>query len=430
MIRIFDLRSSRRLPGFLGSSIDVVPADVLRTVEAILRDVQRRGDAALHRSAKKFDGVDPRSFRVPRTVLTKALRSADPGFVRILRAAARNIRVYHRRQLHASWSMRRPDGVELRQRYTPIDRVGVYVPGGRATYSSTVLMNVIPAQVAGVRDIALVSPPGEGGEVHRDVLTAAALLGVRSVFRLGGAQAIGALAFGTESVPSVDKIVGPGNIYVAAAKRLVFGKVGIDSFAGPSEVVILADSTANPDFVASDMLAQAEHDERASSILVTPDAALAANVRGAIVAALSGLPRRDIIGQSLAKHGAILLVNDLRHGVDVVNELAPEHLEIITVNYERWLARVRHAGSIFLGNGTPVAVGDYFAGPNHVLPTGRTARFSSPLSVDDFMKKSSVTHYSVEALRQDGRSIEAFAEREGLTAHARSVGLRTGRRSR
>ena len=423
MITAYDFRKAKTLPRIRESQknrqIDVEPA-----VREILRDVERNGDRALLRLTKKFDRVVLKAIRVSQKEIDAALRQADPHFVKILRCAAANIRAFHKHQLRADWKIRPSAGVELRQRYLPVDRAGVYVPGGTAAYPSSVLMNVIPAQVAGVKEIHLVSPPDRSGNVHPDVLTAAAILGVEHVYRIGGAQAIGALASGTKTIPAVDVIVGPGNIFVATAKRLVYGKVGIDSFAGPSEVVILADGSANPRFVASDMLAQAEHDERASSVLVTNDETLAIEVLDKIVAVVPLCPRAEIIERALLRASAIYLVKNITQGIDVVNQLAPEHLEIIVKNPEAALKKIRHAGSIFIGNYSPVALGDYWAGPNHVLPTGGTARFSSPLSVDDFMKKSSVIHYSQGAMQQSAADIAFFAEHEGLTAHALSLLLR------
>ena len=300
----------------------------------------------------------------------------------------------------------------------------MYVPGGKAAYPSTVLMNVIPAQVAGVREIHLVSPPDARGNVHADVLTAAKILGVKNVYRVGGAQAIAALAYGTETIPAVDKIVGPGNVYVAAAKRMVFGRVGIDGIAGPSEVVVLADAVANPAFVATDMLAQAEHDELASCVLITTSEALALDVREILIGFADELPRSAIMKKSLAGRSAIYLVKSMAEGIALTNRLAPEHLEIITGNDEAVLKKIMHAGSIFLGNFSPVALGDYYAGPNHVLPTERTARFASPLSVDDFLKKSSVVSYTPGRLSAAADSVIAFAMHEGLSAHAFSVAIR------
>ncbi|MDE3058391.1 MAG: histidinol dehydrogenase [Bacteroidota bacterium] len=427
MIRQFDLRSSSRRAGLPKNFLhdrDSSSESVEQAVRAILHRVQRDGDHALRYYEKKFSGVRLASIKIPEKEIRSALKNANPKFVAILKKAAANIRRFHLHQRRSSWKIREQFNSDLRQLYLPIERVGVYVPGGRAAYPSTVLMNVIPAQVAGVKEIHLVSPPDKNGKVNSDVLLAAAILNVRNVYCAGGAQAIAALAFGTEAIPAVDKIVGPGNIFVATAKRLVFGIVGIDSFAGPSEVVILADDSARTEFIASDMIAQAEHDERASSILVTTSGSSASHVEAEIQKIVRFLPRRKIIETSLKQHGAIILVRSLTQGVEIVNLLAPEHLEIVTKNQEQTLKMIKHAGSIFLGNYSPVALGDYFAGTNHVLPTGRTARFSSPLSVDDFVKKSSVTNYSKKKMNSVSEDIAYFAEREGLTAHAFSLRLR------
>lgn len=429
MLRQFDLRSSRTHTLDFLQTRRSSQQDVGKAVAAIIRRVHSQGDDALRFYSRKFDGAEITSLRVPERKIWSALADADQRFVRVLREAAANIWKFHVQQRRTSWRLGEKFNSSLRQIYLPVERAGVYIPGGKAAYPSTVLMNVIPAKVAGVREIVLVSPPDKEGNVHRDVLAAAALLDIKHVFRVGGAQAIAALAYGTKSIPSVDVLVGPGNVFVATAKRMVFGKVGIDSIAGPSEVVILADESARPDFIASDMLAQAEHDELASSILVTPSVRFAERVDYEIVKMLHILPRNDIIASSLKNRGATILVKDLRHGLEIVNALAPEHLSIVTRNDGAILKKIKHAGSIFLGNYSPVAVGDYFAGPNHVLPTERTARFSSPLSVDNFMKKSSVIQYSKRKMESVSERVALFADHEGLTAHALSARLR-GKRKR
>lgn len=429
MLRQFDLRASRKFFPDLLQTRPVSQQKVGKTVSAIIRRVQLQGDDALRYYSRKFDGAEITSLRIPRKKIWSALADADPRFVRVLREAAANIWKFHVQQRRPAWRLHERFNSSLRQIYLPVERAGVYIPGGKAVYPSTVLMNVIPAKVAGVREIVLVSPPDKKGNVHRDVLAAAALLDIKYVFRVGGAQAIAALAYGTKSIPSVDVIVGPGNVFVATAKGMVFGKVGIDSVAGPSEVVILADESARPDFIASDMLAQAEHDESASSILVTPSVRLAESVARKVMKMLHILPRNSIIVSSLKNRGGVILVRDLKHGTEIVNALAPEHLSIVTQNDEAILKEIKHAGSIFLGNYSPVAIGDYFAGPNHVLPTGRTARFSSPLSVDNFMKKSSVIQYSKRKMESVSEKVALFAEHEGLTAHALSARLR-GKRIR
>ena len=430
MVRQFDVRSSRFSPQDVLRNSRASSPNIERSVAAIIRRVRRHGDDALRFYTKKFDGAALTSLAVSEKEIRKALANADPGFVRLLVEAARKIRRFHSRQRRAPWRIRERFGSDLRQRYLPVETVGVYVPGGKAAYPSTVLMNVIPAQVAGVKNILLASPPDRNGNVHRDVLTAAAILGINKVFRVGGAQAIAAFAYGTKSIPAVDVIVGPGNIFVATAKKMLFGKVGIDSIAGPSEVVVLADDSARPDFIASDMAAQAEHDESASSILVTTSPRLAEAVKSELRKLLTILPRKSIITSSLKNHGAIVLVKDLQQGVEVVNQLAPEHLEIITEHDTATLQDVTNAGSIFLGNFSPVAVGDYFAGPNHVLPTDGTARFFSPLSVDTFMRKSSIVNYSRRTMEAVSEKVARFAEHEGLTAHALSARLRGRRKLR
>jgi histidinol dehydrogenase len=430
MVRQIDVRASGT---FSSDELSIRPASILRVekaVSAIIRRVRSHGDDALRYYTKKFDGVLITSLSVSEEKISASLANADPHFLRILAEAASNIRRFHSQQRRTAWRLKEQFNSSLRQLYLPVEKVGVYVPGGKAAYPSTVLMNVIPAQVAGVKDIVLVSPPDKEGNVHRDVLTAAAILGITRIFRIGGAQAVAALAYGTNSVPRVDVVVGPGNIFVATAKKMVFGKVGIDGVAGPSEIVILADDTANAEFIASDMLAQAEHDESASSILVTPSARLAGRVQKELKKLLNFLPRKKIILSSLKRCGTVVLVKDIAQGTEIVNQIAPEHLSIVTRNSAATLKRIKHAGSIFLGNYSPVAVGDYFAGPNHVLPTERTARFSSPLSVDNFIKKSSVIQYSKRKMESVSEKVALFAEHEGLTAHAFSARLRGKRRRR
>lgn len=423
MLKLIDLRKKKSF-SFRSLSAHTNNKNVEQQVASILRNVRTRGDDALFAYTKKYDGATPASLMIPQSEVRTAVHGADRRFVAVLKKAAANIRRFHQLQKRRQFTLKVNGGSELRQIFRPIERVGVYVPGGKAAYPSTVLMNVIPAQVAGVKEIHLVSPPDQHGNVHRDVLTAAGILGIKNIYRVGGAQAIAALAYGTETIPAVDKIVGPGNIFVATAKRMVYGNVGIDSFAGPSEVVILADNSADPAFVASDLLAQAEHDEHAVPILVTPSKSLALKVHAEAKRLLETQPRRSILAVSLKNEGRMFVVSSMQHAIALTNEIAPEHLEIITTNNESVLKQVKHAGSIFLGNYSPVAIGDYFAGPNHVLPTGRTARFSSPLSVDDFIKKSSVIRYSQKRMGEVADDVALFAEREGLTAHALSLRLR------
>lgn len=395
-------------------------------VKQIIEEVRRDGDAALRRLAERLDGVTVGELRVTEAEIEAAYRLVDNGFLAAIREAAVNIRRFHEKQMRSSWMDLQPDGSILGQVIRPLNRVGLYVPGGKAAYPSSVLMNAIPAQVAGVPEIVMVTPPATAGAagINPHILVAAAEAGVREIYRVGGAQAIAALAYGTESIAPADKIVGPGNIYVALAKRYVFGAVDIDSIAGPSEIVVLADDTADAAYVAADLLSQAEHDEMASAILITPSQTLAAAVRDEVERQLEALPRRDIAAQSIRDNGAILTVGSLAEGVAAVNRLAPEHLEIIVSDPFQYLGAIENAGAIFLGPYSSEPVGDYFAGPNHVLPTNGTARFSSPLNVDDFIKKSSVIYYSKAALLRDGASIMALARHEGLEAHARAIQIR------
>jgi histidinol dehydrogenase len=395
-------------------------------VAAILADVKARGDAAVLEYSRRYDRLDAgsvSSLEVPRADLERARRRIPKSTRSALETAARRVRAYHRKQLATSWRYREPDGTELGQRVTALDRVGIYVPGGKAAYPSTVIMNAVPAKVAGVREIIMVAP-APGGERNDLVLAAASLCGVDRVFSIGGAQAIGALAYGTATVPAVDKIVGPGNAYVAAAKRRVFGVVGIDMVAGPSEVVVVCDGGTDPDWVAMDLFAQAEHDELAQAILITPDAAFLDAVAASMARQVTQLPRRDVIGASLSKRGALILVRDLREACELVNRIAPEHLELSVAKPDALLPRIRHAGAIFLGRESSEALGDYCAGPNHVLPTSRTARFSSPLGVYDFQKRSSLIRVSRKAAVKLGAVAAELARGEGLTAHAKAAELR------
>jgi histidinol dehydrogenase len=392
-----------------------------RAVLEIIADVRARGDEALKAYTEKFDQVRLASLRVTEKEMEQAYQQVSAKLLAIIREAAVNIRDYHERQRRESWITTKEDGTMLGQKITPLDAVGLYVPGGTAAYPSSVLMNVIPAQVAGVKRIVIVSPPNKDGTLPAGVLVAANELGVNEIYKVGGAQAIAALAYGTETIRPVDKIFGPGNIYVALAKREVFGQVAIDMIAGPSEIVVLADETANANEIAADLLSQAEHDERASAILVTPSMKLALAVASAVEKQLETLPRKAIAAASLENYGAIYVTETLAEAVEVVNELAPEHLEVMTAEPMQLLGQIRHAGAIFLGRFSSEPVGDYFAGPNHVLPTNGTARFSSGLSVDEFVKKSSIIFYSEQALKQNAEKIAAFARLEGLEAHARAV---------
>jgi histidinol dehydrogenase len=401
-------------------------APFLGAVEAILNSVKERGDEALFEFTERFDhfALSKETIKVTREEMDAACAQTDEELMRVIRTSADNIRRFHERQLRESWmDMSRP-GIMLGQRMTPLASAGVYVPGGKAAYPSSVLMNVIPAKVAGVRRIVMVTPPGRDGCKAPLVLAAASVCGVDEVYRVGGAQAIGALAYGTESISRVDKITGPGNIYVALAKRSVFGYVGLDSIAGPSEITVLADETADPAFVAADMISQAEHDEMASSVLVTTSRVLAGKVAEELERQTAYLSRREIIRKSLDSFGLLLVADSMETAVDAVDAIAPEHLEIQTRDPFETMTMVHNAGAIFLGSYSSEPLGDYFAGPNHILPTSGTARFFSPLTVDDFMKKSSVIYYSRDELEKVHGDIEAFAEAEGLTGHANSVRIR------
>lgn len=396
------------------------------TVQSIVDQVKAKGDEALFAFTKEFDKaeVSAETIRVGEEEIEEAYRQVKPELLEVMKRSLENIRSYHEKQKRNSWFDARPDGTILGQKVTPLASAGVYVPGGKAAYPSSVLMNIIPAQVAGVERIVMVTPPGKDGRVNPVTLTAAHLAGATEVYRVGGAQAVAALAFGTQSIPRVDKIVGPGNIFVALAKKAVYGHVSIDSIAGPSEILVIADGGANPRYVAADLLSQAEHDELASAILVTDSRELAQAVSAEVDGFLKVLSRREIIEKSLENYGYILVVDSMEQAVEAANAIAPEHLEIVTANPFALMTKIRNAGAIFLGEYSSEPLGDYYAGPNHILPTNGTARFFSPLSVDDFVKKSSIIYYSREALAAAHVDIEAFAEAEGLTAHANSIKVR------
>lgn len=397
-----------------------------KRVTDIVEEVRERGDAALFAYTERFDGaaLTKETVRVTEEEIQKALTSIDQELLAVMRRSMENIRAYHEKQKRYSWFDSKPDGSILGQKMTPLASVGVYVPGGKAAYPSSVLMNIIPAKVAGVERICMVTPPSKDGSVNPVTLAAAHIAGATEVYRVGGAQAVAALAFGTESIAKVDKIVGPGNIYVALAKKAVYGHVSIDSIAGPSEIMVLADETANPRFVAADLLSQAEHDELASAILVTDSRKLAEEVSAQTDRFIAELSRGEIIQKSLDNYGYILVVDSLAEAVETVNAVAPEHLEIVTKNPFETMTKVKNAGAIFLGEYSSEPLGDYFAGPNHVLPTNGTAKFFSPLSVDDYVKKSSIIYYSREALEPVKDDIIKFAESEHLTAHANSIKVR------
>lgn len=396
------------------------------TVNEIINSVRTRRDEAVFEYTLKFDkfALDKDNIKVTRQEIDEAYEKLDAGLIEVIKRAAENIRTFHAKQLRNSWFDSREDGVILGMKITPIGKAGVYVPGGKAAYPSSVLMNVIPAKVAGVREILITTPPGADGRVNPGTLVAADIAGVDTIYKVGGAQAIAAMAFGTESIPKVDKIAGPGNIFVALAKKAVYGYVSIDSIAGPSEILVLADDTANPRYVAADLLSQAEHDEMASAILITTSEELAQKVSREVDAFVLELSRKQIIQQSLDNYGYILVAENMEDALDAVNEIASEHLEILTANPFEMMTRVRNAGAIFMGEYASEPLGDYFAGPNHILPTNGTAKFFSPVNVDDFIKKTSIISYSRDALAKVHKDIETFAESEGLTAHANSIKVR------
>ncbi len=396
------------------------------TVNEMIRQVRARGDEALFEYTQKFDGcrLTAETVKVSQEEIRQAYREVSPEFLEVMKKSAANITRFHEKQLHNSWFLPEENGTILGQKITPIAVSGVYVPGGKAPYPSSVLMNVLPARVAGVPRIIMTTPPGPDGKVNPNILAAADIAGVNEIYKAGGAQAIAAMAFGTESIPKVDKITGPGNIFVALAKKACFGYVSIDSIAGPSEILVLADESATPGYVAADLLSQAEHDEMASAILITTSKDLADRVSEEVTALTGRLSRKEIIEKSLENYGYILIAKDMDEALCAVNEIASEHLEILTKNPFEIMTKVKNAGAIFLGEYSSEPLGDYFAGPNHILPTNGTARFFSPLNVDDFLKKTSIISYSREALSKVHKQIEMFAEEEGLTAHANSIRVR------
>ena len=403
----------------------VMPSNVEQTVADIIADVRQNGDAALLKYNEKFDGAVMTSVEVTEEELDDAIASLEPEFIAIMEEAAENIRAFHEKQVRNSFVISEKEGVVIGQKVIPVEKAGLYVPGGTAAYPSSVLMNCIPAKIAGCGEI-VITTPATGGSVNPAILAAAKIAGADRIFKVGGAQAIAALAYGTETVPKVYKIVGPGNAFVAEAKRQVYGIVSIDMIAGPSEILVVADGTCNPEYVAADLLSQAEHDKLASAVLVTDSEALAYAVRDELEKQLPKLAREEIARTSIDNNGKIIMTDDIKTAIDIANEIAPEHLEICTDNPFDYLDRVKHAGSIFLGKSCPEALGDYFAGPNHTLPTSGTARFSSPLSVDDFVKKTQFSYYTEDALAKVADKVAYFAEKEGLTAHARSVMVRKG----
>ena len=402
--------------------VPVKENDTQKTVRKIIIDVRKQGDRAVKRYTEKFDSLKLSQLAVSKKEIESASGKVDKKFLTALKLSAERIRTFHERQKEKSWRFSN-DGITLGQIIRPIERAGVYVPGGKAAYPSTVLMNVIPAQAAGVKEIAICVPTPEGG-INPYVAAAIKLLGVKEVYRIGGAQAVAALAYGTETIKKVDKIVGPGNIYVAVAKKMVFGEVGIDMVAGPSEILIIADKAANPEFIASDMLGQAEHDEMASSILVTDSEVIAHEVRSEIAKQLKALKRKDMAKKSLQKYGAIILIKNQAHAVETANRIAPEHLEVMTAKPAGLLPKIKNAGAIFLGQWTPESLGDYAAGPNHTLPTGGTARFSSPLGVYDFIKRTSLLNFSKSGFMKLAGTVETLSDVEGLEAHGNTVRVR------
>lgn len=393
-------------------------------VSEIIGNVRQNGDKAVNEYTLRFDGGVPENLEISREEMQLLSRECDPEFVAALSRAAENIADFHGRQKQQSWLNTHPDGVIMGQRVRGLSKVGIYVPGGTAAYPSSVLMNAIPAKIAGVGEIIMVTPPGKGGKPNPDIMAAALAAGVDRVFLVGGAQAVAALAFGTESIPKVDKIVGPGNIYVAAAKKHLYGTVDIDMIAGPSEILVIADETANPKFLAADLMSQAEHDVLASAILLTTSEKIAEETVKQIYEQMESLSRKEIINQSLDRFGAVIVCASMEEAVEFANELAPEHLEVCAANPMEFIGKIDNAGSVFLGNYSPEPLGDYFAGPNHVLPTSGTARFFSPLSVDSFIKKSSFIYYTEQALKHAQEDIVKLAETEGLTAHANSIKVR------
>ena len=398
--------------------------DVSDIVTDIIADVRKNGDRALIAYAKKFDKAELTSLEVTDAEMEEAFASVEPEFIEILKQAAANIRAFHEKQMRQGFSIRKDHGVVIGQKITPIEKAGLYVPGGTAAYPSTVLMDSIPAKIAGCKEICIATPPSANGKISPVILAAAKIAGVDRIFKMGGAQAIAALAYGTQTIPKVDKIVGPGNAFVAEAKRQVFGKVSIDMIAGPSEILVIADGKSDPVYVAADLLSQAEHDKMASAVLVTDSEVLALQVQREIEKQLSVLPRQEIARASIENNGKIIVATDFDDVLAVANEIAPEHLELCVDNPFDYLDKIQNAGSIFMGRYCPEALGDYFAGPNHTLPTSGTARFSSPLSVDDFIKKTQYTYYTKEALEEVGNQVAFFAEKEGLSAHARSATVR------
>ena len=418
MIRIFKSGEVAREDIFARAVPEV---DFTQVVKEIIARVRAEGDAALKDYTRRFDGAELETPEVSREEIEEAVAAVDPELLRILEEAARNIRKFHEKQVRPSFIINDEPGIVMGQKILPVDRAGLYVPGGTAAYPSTVLMDAIPAKIAGVPEVVMVTPPGRNGKVNPAILAAARVAGIDRIFKVGGAQAIAALAYGTETIPRVDKIVGPGNAFVAEAKRQVYGQVSIDMIAGPSEILVVSDGKSNPRHVAADLLSQAEHDKLASAVLVTDSEALALAVQAEIERQLPLLEREEIARASIENNGKIIIAEDLEAVIDIANEIAPEHLELCVDQPFDYLSRIRHAGSVFMGRNCPEALGDYLAGPNHTLPTSGTARFSSPLSVDDFVKKTQYTYFTADALKRVANDVAVFARAEGLTGHARSA---------
>jgi len=424
MLKKIDRKDIKMLSDYLESRDGESSKDIMIQVEAIINNVRKYKDDALYAYSEKFDGVKLDSLVMSKKEMEEVVKKVDPLFIENMKEAASNIAFYHKKQLQNGYELQKEKGVYLGQRVIPLEKVGVYVPGGRASYPSSVLMNVIPAKIAGVDEIIMVTPPSKDGSVNPYIVAAAMIAGVNRIYKVGGAQAIAALAYGTQSIPKVDKIVGPGNAYVAMAKRLVFGKVDIDMIAGPSEILVIADENANPSYVAADLISQAEHDPMASSILLTTNEDLALKVMDELKVQSSTLPKKEIIESSFNAYGMYMVCESIEECLEVSNKIAPEHLELMIENAKEYLPLVRNAGSVFLGYYTCESIGDYFGGTNHVLPTNGTARFSSALSCDSFIKKSSYLFYSKEALLNDGEKIINIAQRENLDGHANAVKVR------
>ena len=421
MIKIYDIKKLT-LDEIL--SRETSASGVEEIVAGIISDVKANGDAALYKYSEKFDKVSLSSLEVTQEEIDEAFASVEPQFIEIIKEAAENITLYHKNQVQKGFEIKKENGIILGQKVLPVKRAGLYVPGGTAAYPSTVLMDCIPAKIAGVKELCITTPPSKDGKVNPVILAAAKIAGADRIFKVGGAQAIAALAYGTETVPKVDKIVGPGNVFVAEAKRQVYGLVSIDMIAGPSEILVIADGTCNPEFVAADLLSQAEHDKLASAVLVTDSKDLAEKVRAELERQVALLPREEIARTSIDNNGKIIIVDSIEQAIEISNEIAPEHLEVCVDDPFKYLDAIENAGSIFLGKMCPEALGDYFSGTNHTLPTSGTAKFSSPLSVDDFVKKSAYSYYTPEALSEVADKVAFFAEKEGLSAHARSATVR------